>query len=323
MQDLKRAEQIGQRIIANIKRVIVGKDSAVELCTGALLAGGHVLIEDVPGVGKTMLARSLARSTGCSFKRIQFTPDVLPSDVTGVFIYNQSNHSFEFRPGPILSQIVLADEINRATSKTQSALLEAMEEHQVTVEGVTHATPAPFMVMATQNPVEYEGTFPLPEAQLDRFMLRVTLGYPSLEEEVAILDLQQTVHPIEALQAVTSPEEVLQIQAAVRHVYVDQLIKQYIVSVTEATRKLPDISLGASPRASLNLFRASQAIALIRGRDYVLPDDVKELAPSVLSHRIIVAPQARMRGMDPRQVVLNIIGQVPVPGARARSWLPR
>ncbi|MSP78173.1 MAG: MoxR family ATPase [Dehalococcoidia bacterium] len=289
----------------------------------ALLAGGHALIEDVPGVGKTMLARSLARSTGCSFKRIQFTPDLLPSDVTGVFIYNQRNNEFEFRPGPILSQVVLADEINRATSKTQSALLEAMEEHQVTVEGVTHRTPQPFMVMATQNPVEYEGTFPLPEAQLDRFLLRITLGYPSMEEELAIIDQQQLAHPIETLEPVTTPEEVLDVQRVVRQVYVDLLIKQYVVSISEATRKMPDVSLGASPRASLNLFRAAQALALIRGRDYVLPDDVKELAPSVIAHRIIVAPQTRMQGVDSRQVVLNVLGQVPVPGARTRGWVPR
>ena len=323
MQDLRRAESVTQKIIANVKRVIIGKDAAVDLSVVALMAGGHALIEDVPGVGKTMLARSLARSTGCTFKRIQFTPDLLPSDVTGVFIYNQRTNEFEFRPGPILSQVVLADEINRATSKTQSALLEAMEEHQVTVEGVTHRTPQPFMVMATQNPVEYEGTFPLPEAQLDRFLLRITLGYPTTEEEIAIIDKQQISHPIETLDSVAVPEEVLEVQRAVRQVYVDQLIKQYVVAISEATRKLPDVSLGASPRASLNLFRASQALALIRGRDYVLPDDVKELAPSVIAHRIIVAPQARMQGADSRQIVLNVLGQVPVPGTRARGSVPR
>ena len=323
MQDLKRAEAISHRIIANVKKVIIGKDSAVDLSAVALLAGGHALIEDVPGVGKTMLARSLARSTGCSFKRIQFTPDLLPSDVTGVFIYNQRTSTFDFRPGPILSQVVLADEINRATSKTQSALLEAMEEHQVTVEGVTHTTPRPFMVMATQNPVEYEGTFPLPEAQLDRFMLRITLGYPSIEEEIAILEQQQMAHPIDSLEPVTTPEEVLEVQMAVRQVYVDQLIRQYVVSIADASRKVPDVSLGASPRASLHLFRAAQALALIRGRDYVLPDEVKELAPAVIAHRIIVAPQARMRGMDSRQVVQSVLNQVAVPGARARGWVPR
>jgi MoxR-like ATPase len=323
VQDLKRAEAISQRIISNVKKVIIGKDSAVDLSVVALIAGGHALIEDVPGVGKTMLARSLARSTGCSFKRIQFTPDLLPSDVTGVFIYNQRTSTFDFRPGPILSQVVLADEINRATSKTQSALLEAMEEHQVTVEGVTHTTPRPFMVMATQNPVEYEGTFPLPEAQLDRFMLRITLGYPSIEEEIAILEQQQLAHPIDSLEPVTRPEEVLEVQMAVRQVYVDQLIRQYVVSIADASRKVPDVSLGASPRASLHLFRAAQALALIRGRDYVLPDEVKELAPAVIAHRIIVAPQARMRGMDPRQVVQSVLNQVPVPGARARGWVPR
>ncbi|MSQ12456.1 MAG: MoxR family ATPase [Dehalococcoidia bacterium] len=322
MPGLKQAEAVSQRIIANIKKVIIGKDGAVELAAVALLAGGHALIEDVPGVGKTMLARSLARSTGCSFKRIQFTPDLLPSDITGVFIYNQRTGAFEFRPGPVLAQIVLADEINRATSKTQSALLESMEERQVTVEGVTHPTPQPFMVMATENPIEYEGTFPLPEAQLDRFTLRITLGYPSPEQEVAILDQQQLAHPIDSLQPVTTPQEVIEAQEAARQVYVDQLIKQYVVSIADATRKAEDVSLGVSPRASLHLFRAAQALALVRGRDYVLPDDVKELAPAVLSHRLLVSPQARIRGGDARQVLVNVLAGVPVPGTRAKGWVP-
>ncbi|GBD11765.1 ATPase RavA [bacterium HR23] len=312
-------QEVPRRIVENMKKVIVGKDRAVEQTVIALLCNGHALIEDVPGVGKTMLARSLAKSAGCTFKRIQFTPDLLPTDVTGVSVYNQRTGTFEFRPGPIMAQVVLADEINRATPKTQSALLEAMEERQVTVEGVTHTLPRPFMVLATQNPIEYEGTFPLPEAQLDRFLLRITLGYPSFEEEIAIIERQVQVHPIETIGPVTDPEEIVRAQEAVKGVYVDALIKRYIVSLVEATRKSPEVSLGASPRASLTLFRAAQALAFIRGRDYVLPDDVKELAQPALSHRIIVAPQARMRGLDGRKVVEDILEQVPVPGVRGMA----
>ncbi|HAL47257.1 MAG: MoxR family ATPase [SAR202 cluster bacterium] len=278
---------------------------------------GHALIEDVPGVGKTMLARSIARSVGCEFKRIQFTPDLLPTDVTGVSIYNQKSGEFEFRAGPIISQIVLADEVNRATPKTQSAMLEAMEERQVTVEGVTHEVPSPFMVMATQNPVEYEGTFPLPEAQLDRFLLSVSLGYPTTEEELAIIDGQLLAHPIDALQPVADARKIMELQESIKQVYVDDLIKQYVVSIVEATRVHPDIALGASPRGSLALFRGAQALAIIRGRDYALPDDVKELAVSVLSHRIIVSAAARMRGVDSSEIIAATIDQVPVPGAQA------
>jgi MoxR-like ATPase len=301
--------------------VIIGKEEAIELGVIALMCQGHALIEDVPGVGKTMLARSIARSAGCEFKRIQFTPDLLPTDVTGVSIYNQKTSEFEFREGPIISQIVLADEINRATPKTQSALLEAMDERQVTVEGITHFLPRPFMVMATQNPIEYEGTFPLPEAQLDRFLVMITLGYPSAEEELRIVDEQRLAHPIESLQAVTSADEILDLQNVTREVYVDDLIKRYIVAINEATRRHDDIALGSSPRGSLSLFRGSQAMALIRGRDYVLPDDVKELAVPMLSHRIIVSAGARMRGVHGRDVMGSVIEGIPVPGAQARGWV--
>ena len=323
MQELDRAREIAARIADNMKKVIVGKDHAVELGIIALMCQGHVLIEDVPGVGKTMLARSLARSADCVFKRIQFTPDLLPTDITGVSIYNQKSGEFEFRAGPIIAQLVLADEINRATPKTQSALLEAMEERQVTVEGVTHFVPQPFMVMATQNPVEYEGTFPLPEAQLDRFLLMINLGYPTHEEELAIVENQRLTHPIETLQPVVTAEEIVGLQQATRDVYLDDLIKEYIVSLTAATRSHDDISLGSSPRGSLALFRGAQAMALVRGRDFVLPDDIKELAVPMISHRIIVSAVARMRGVHSRDVVSSITEQVPVPGAQARSWLRR
>ena len=323
MEAKAQAAQTVQRILENVKRVIVGKDRAVEHCLVALLCQGHLLIEDVPGVGKTMLAKSLALSTGCAFKRIQFTPDLLPSDITGVSVYNQRSREFEFRAGPLMAQIVLADEINRATPKTQSALLEAMEERQVTVEGVTHDLPRPFFVVATQNPIEYEGTFPLPEAQLDRFLLRVGLGYPGFAEEMAIIERQERAHPIESLQEVTTPQEVVLTQEATREVYVDPLVRQYVVSLVEATRRHRDVALGASPRASLALFRGSQALALIRDRDYVIPDDVKELAEPVMAHRVIVSAAARMRGVDSRGIVRQILDDVPVPGVRVRSWMPR
>jgi MoxR-like ATPase len=317
LQDHEGARQIAQAIIDNVEKVIIGKTRSVELGVIALMCEGHALIEDVPGVGKTMLARSIARSVGCEFKRIQFTPDLLPTDVTGVSIYNQASGDFEFRAGPIISQIVLADEVNRATPKTQSAMLEAMEEKQVTVEGITHAVPTPFMVMATQNPVEYEGTFPLPEAQLDRFLLLVSLGYPTTEEELAIIDGQLLAHPIDSLEPVANAQQIHELQEAIRSVYVDELIKQYVVSIVESTRVHPDIALGASPRGSLALFRGAQALAVIRGRDFALPDDVKELAVPVLSHRIIVSAAARMRGVAAAEIVGATIDQVPVPGAQA------
>ena len=270
-----------------------------------------------------MLARSIARSAGCDFKRIQFTPDLLPTDVTGVSIYNQKSGEFEFRAGPIIAQLVLADEINRATPKTQSALLEAMEERQVTVEGVTHTVPRPFMIMATQNPIEYEGTFPLPEAQLDRFLLMIHLGYPSTEEELAIVEDQILAHPIEALEPVASSEQIIEMQEAAKQVYVDDLIKQYIVAITQSTRDHPDISLGSSPRGSLALFRGAQAMAMIRGRAYALPDDVKELAIPMMSHRIIVSAAARMRGTQARDVISGLVDRIPVPGAQVGGWLRR
>ena len=319
MQELDDARDLARKIIDNIERVIVGKTDAVELGVIALMCQGHALIEDVPGVGKTMLARSIALSVGATFKRIQFTPDLLPTDVTGVSIYNQKTGEFEFREGPIIAHMVLADEVNRATPKTQSAMLEAMDERQVTVEGIAHGVPSPFMVMATQNPVEYEGTFPLPEAQLDRFALIINLGYPTNEEELEIIERQQMAHPIETLQPVATAEEVIALQAAIREVYVDDLVKQYVVDLTQATRSRADISLGASPRASLSMFRGAQAMAVIRGRDFALPDDVKALAGPMLSHRLIVSPAARMRGVSTGEVVNAIVEETPVPGGQART----
>ncbi len=305
-----------RNVVENVCRVVIGKEAEVELAVIGLAAQGHLLIEDVPGVGKTNLAKSLAKSVGCSFKRIQFTPDLLPSDVTGVSIYNQATSSFEFRAGPIVAQVVLADEVNRATPKTQAALLEAMEEHQVTVDGVTHVLPVPFIVMATQNPIEYEGTFPLPESQLDRFLLRIHLGYPSPADEVALLEQQAVKHPLDGLAAVTSARELQEVQTAVRSVHVDPLIRRYVVDLVTATRSHEDMYLGASPRASLSLMHAGQARALLHGRDYVIPDDVKALAVPVLAHRLIVSPEARMRSASPRAVLRNLVAELPVPGSR-------
>jgi MoxR-like ATPase len=306
---------MAERIVKNVETVMVGKTEAVELSVIALISQGHLLIEDAPGVGKTMLARSLARSIDCSFKRIQFTPDMLPGDVTGVTVYNQKNGDFEFHPGPISAQVVLADEINRATPKVQSALLEAMEEKQVTVDGVTHQMPAPFHVLATQNPIEYEGTFPLPEAQLDRFLLRISIGYPTQEEEIAIIDGQRVIHPIEALDAVVHVNDVIKLQEAVKGIYVDDLVKQYIVALVEATRHHPAIYLGASPRGSLALYRTSQARALLQGRDFVLPDDVKALAVPALAHRALLASSGQTQDRDGRHPIEDILDTVPVPGS--------
>jgi MoxR-like ATPase len=310
---------IADRILANVERVIIGKREPVRLALVALMCQGHVLIEDVPGVGKTILARSLARSTGCSFRRIQFTPDLLPTDVTGVSIYNQKTGDFEFRPGPIMAQVVLADEINRATPKTQSALLEAMEERQVTVDGVTYPLPVPFVVLATENPIEYEGTFPLPEAELDRFFLRVHLGYPSQRDEVLIMEAQQFAHPIDALEQVTEPDDLIAMQRAVREVYVDPLIQQYIAAVVDATRQHESVYLGASPRGSLALQRACQALALLEGRDFATPDDVKALAYPTLGHRLIISPAARVKEVSPAKIVDACLQRVAVPGARPWS----
>ncbi len=302
------------RVTANVEKVIVGKSAEVQLTLVGLLCQGHLLIEDVPGVGKTMLAKALARSIGTTFSRIQFTPDMLPSDVTGVSIFNQLTREFEFRNGPIMAQIVLADEINRATPKTQAALLEAMEEKQVTVDGVTHKLPAPFMVLATQNPIEYEGTFPLPEAQLDRFLLRLSLGYPTAANEIDVLDRQQFRHPIETLEQVIGAEDLLGAQAAVRQVYTDPQIKSYLVEIVTQTRKHPDVYLGASPRGSLALHHTSQARAALHGRDYVIPDDIKTLAEAALAHRIIIGPAARIKDVPARSVIQDILATVPVPG---------
>jgi len=307
-------QSFSERVIENIEKVIVGKRSTVELAVVGLLCQGHILIEDVPGVGKTMLARSLARSLGCSFSRIQFTPDMLPSDVTGVSIFNQVTREFEFRAGPIMSQVVLADEINRATPKTQAALLEAMEERQVTVDGVTHKLPRPFMVLATQNPIEYEGTFPLPEAQIDRFLLRIRLGYPAAHDEVDILNRQQYTHPFESLDTVLSVEELSEVQEAIKGVYVSPALKSYIVELSRQTRRHGEVYLGASPRGSLSLYRCAQARSAMAGRDYVLPDDVKKLAEGALAHRVILGPGARLRDLSAEQIVQEILQGVPVPG---------
>lgn len=306
-------QPFSKRIVDNLEKVIVGKTASLQMIVTGLLCQGHLLIEDVPGVGKTMVARSLAKSLGCSFKRIQFTPDMLPSDVTGVSIFNQGTREFEFRPGPLMAQIVLVDEINRATPKTQSALLEAMEERQITVDGITHILPTPFMVLATQNPIEYEGTFPLPEAQLDRFLLRVRLGYPGIMEEVRVLELQQLRHPIETLEAVATTEELLAAQETIKTVYVAPVIKRYIVQMIRLTRESSDVYLGASPRGSLGLFRTAQAKAAMEGRDYVLPDDVKYLAEEVLAHRIVIDPASRLRDINARVILDEILRTLPVP----------
>ena len=311
MADIKA---FGEQLIGNLEKVIVGKRQSIELIVIGLLCQGHVLIEDVPGVGKTMLARSLARSLDCTFNRIQFTPDMLPSDVTGVSIYNQQKNKFEFRPGPVIGQIILADEINRATPKTQAALLEAMEERQVTVDGETHILPKPFMVMATQNPIEYEGTFPLPEAQLDRFLLRLRLGYPSAADEIRVLDDQQIQHPLESLKSIVKLKEILQAVDAVKRVYISPSIKKYIVELTTRTRQSADVYLGASPRGSLSLARAGQARAALLGRDHVLPDDIQALATAVLAHRIIVSPAARLSDLSSDRITQEIIHATPVPG---------
>ena len=309
---VKNVQEPAERVVANVERVIVGKHVEVRMALVALLCEGHILIEDVPGVGKTMLAKAVSRSIGCSFRRIQFTPDLLPSDVTGLSIFNQKTQEFEFRPGPIMAQVVLADEINRATPKTQSALLECMEERQATIDGTTYPMPTPFLVIATQNPIEYEGTFALPEAQLDRFMLRLRLGYPKAMEEIVILDEQKRLHPIDDLRQVLDLEELRQMQSGIKEIYVDQAVAEYIVRLVTATREHPDVYLGASPRGSLSLYRSSQALAALEGRDYVIPDDVKQLAVAVLAHRLIIKSQASLREIDPDSIVREILAQVPI-----------
>ena len=293
--------------------MIVGKDAVIELVLVALLSDGHILLEDVPGTGKTTLAKAIARSNGCTFKRIQFTPDLIPSDITGINVYNQARGAFEFRPGPLMAQIVLADEINRATPRTQSALLEAMEERQATVDGETMRLPSPFLVIATQNPIELEGTFPLPEAQLDRFLLRLAIGYPTEAQEDEMLERFQEASPLETLDAVVSADELRGMAAAAARVHCEPVVRRYIVSVVTATRAHPGLDLGASPRASLALFRAARSLAAVRGRSYVLPDDAKALAPAVLPHRLILNSQTRLRGRDAAGIVQDVLDNVPAP----------
>ncbi len=314
---LVKAQNTAKAILDNVEQVIVGKRAAIELAVIALISKGHLLIEDAPGVGKTMLARSLARSLDCTFKRIQFTPDMLPGDITGVSVYNQKTGDFEFRPGPVVAQIVLADEINRATPKVQSALLECMEERQITVDGVSHRMPTPFHVLATENPIEYEGTFPLPETQLDRFVLRLGIGYPSMPDEITIMENQQYTHPIEQLNPVAGSADVELLQTAVKRIYVDDLIKQYIATLVGATRDHRSIYLGVSPRGSLALFRTAQARALLQGRDFVLPDDVKALAEPVLAHRLIARLTDAPGDRSDRAIVHELLDTVPVPGTLA------
>ena len=312
-------QEIANRIVENVERVIIGKRPAVQLTVLGLLCQGHILIEDVPGVGKTVLAKSLARSVGCKFQRIQFTPDMLPSDVTGVSVFNQKTREFEFRPGPIHAQIVLVDEINRATPKTQSALLESMEERQVTVDGHTYPLGSPFMVLATQNPIEYEGTFPLPEAQLDRFMLRIRLGYAAKNEEMDMLDRQQHSHPLESIEQVVTVEELSAAQEAIKEIYIDDLVKEYIVDLVRSTREHPDVYLGASSRGALSIYRLGQARAAMFGRDFVLPDDVKALTGPALNHRIIVGPAARIKDIEPDAIVQDILDSTAGPGAKGKA----
>ena len=319
---MSKIQETGDKVIANVEHVIVGKHHEVRLALVALLCHGHVLIEDVPGTGKTVLAKAIARSLGCTFRRIQVTPDLLPSDVSGLSIYNQKTQEFEFRPGPIMSQVVLADEINRATPKTQSALLECMEEHQATIDGTTYQMPDPFLVIATQNPIEYEGTFALPEAQLDRFMLRLKLGYPQPIEEIVILDEQKRSHPLEELKEVLTVEELRQMQTAVREIYVDSSVADYIVRLVNNTRNHPDVYLGASPRGSIALYRAGQALAGLLGRDYVIPDDIKALAEPALAHRLIIKTSSSIHEVQAAQVIRELLDSTPIDGIRPTGGGP-
>ena len=304
---MTRIQDFASQITKNVEKVIIGKAEAIELVMVALLCDGHILIEDVPGVGKTMLARAVAISLGGQFKRLQCTPDLLPNDVTGVSIFNQQSGTFEFRPGPVFVNILLADEVNRATPRTQSALLEAMQEQQVTVDGITHSLPRPFLVMATQNPVEYEGTFPLPAAQLARFLMRLSMGYPAFPDEKALLSHLQREHPINSIQPVVDGKQLLDFQKEVWEVHVDETLQEYIIRLVAATRNHPDLALGASPRASLALFKASQALAALRGRDHVLPDDIKYLVPVTLPHRLIVTSEAELRGHNAAAIIKELL----------------
>ncbi len=309
--------ELAKRVIGNVEQAIVGKRKQLVLSLVTWLSGGHILLEDVPGVAKTMLARALARSVGCTFKRVQCTPDLLPSDVTGTSIFNQKTAQFEFRPGPVFTQILLADEINRATPRTQASLLEAMAESCVTVDGTTHSLEPPFVVIATQNPVDHEGTFPLPEAQLDRFMMRFSLGYPSMEEELRMLELLQYTHPVDRLKPVAQAKEIVQAQAEIRKIHVDPRVRNYLLQIVTETRTHSDLALGGSPRSTIALFRCSQAMAAIRGRSYVLPDDIKRIIAPVMNHRLIIKPESRLRKVTADQVIEEIVGEIAVPTIEA------
>ncbi|MBU0490954.1 MAG: MoxR family ATPase [Chloroflexi bacterium] len=309
---MRDIQEFAGQVMDNVERVIVGQRPVLELMLVALLCEGHVLLEDVPGVGKTMLARSLAASLGCSFKRLQCTPDLLPTDITGVSVFNPHTAEFQFQPGPAFAHVLLADEVNRATPRTQSALLECMGEHQITVDGVTHVLPRPFMVLATQNPIEYEGTFPLPEAQLDRFLMRLHLGYPSAADEQAILYRLRRVHPIQTIEQVVDGDQLPALQERVWEVHVDESIAAYMVRLVHATRAHRDVALGASPRGSITLFKTAQALAAIQGRDYVIPDDIKRLAPVTLPHRLIISPESQLRGHTATQVLADVLSDTPL-----------